>query len=81
MHFCRYESKDTAGTFAILAWVLWNNRNNCVWNNEKEEGQPLGVASMEQMPYCEQHAWRHYAVRTAAATTVDALDKATDQLV
>jgi hypothetical protein len=36
---------------------------------------------MEQMPYCEQHAWRHYAVRTAAATTVDALDKATDQLV
>jgi hypothetical protein len=46
MHFCRYESNDTLGKFAILAWVLWNNRNNYVWNSEKEEGHPLGVTTM-----------------------------------
>jgi hypothetical protein len=39
MHICLYESKDTAGKFEMLAWVLWNNRNNCVRNNGKEEGQ------------------------------------------
>jgi hypothetical protein len=39
MHICRYEDKNTAGKGAMLAWVLWNKRNNCVWNNEREAGQ------------------------------------------
>jgi hypothetical protein len=44
MHICRYEDKNTAGKVAMLAWVLWNNRNNCIWNNEREAGQQLGVS-------------------------------------
>jgi hypothetical protein len=27
---------------AMLVWVLWNNRNNWVWNQAKEHGQHLG---------------------------------------
>ncbi|GAU47116.1 hypothetical protein TSUD_98930 [Trifolium subterraneum] len=46
MHICPYEDKNTAGKVAMLAWVLWNNRNNCVWNNEREPRQQLGVKAL-----------------------------------
>ncbi|PNX94194.1 cytochrome p450 [Trifolium pratense] len=39
---CQGEDKDTAGLFAMLVWVLWNNRNNSVWQDTKEEGSSLG---------------------------------------
>ncbi|MCH94979.1 cytochrome P450, partial [Trifolium medium] len=39
---CRNAHNFTAGKVAMLIWVLWNNRNNCVWNNTKESGQQLG---------------------------------------
>ncbi|PNY02144.1 hypothetical protein L195_g025449 [Trifolium pratense] len=29
--------------FAMLVWMLWNNRNNFAWNQSKETGQQLGV--------------------------------------
>ncbi|PNX70527.1 hypothetical protein L195_g057482 [Trifolium pratense] len=27
----------------MVFWVLWNNRNNCVWNGEKEAGRSVGI--------------------------------------
>ncbi|MCI55626.1 hypothetical protein A2U01_0076877, partial [Trifolium medium] len=32
--------------FDTLLWVLWNNRNNSVWNDVKEEGQQLGIKAL-----------------------------------
>jgi hypothetical protein len=29
------------GVFAMLVWVLWNNRNNKVWNDANDLGQSL----------------------------------------
>jgi hypothetical protein len=29
---CCHEEKEMAGKIAMLTWVMWNNRNNCVWN-------------------------------------------------
>jgi hypothetical protein len=46
MHICRYEDKAKAGRFAVLVWVLWNNRNDWVWNNEKEAEWQLGVKAL-----------------------------------
>ncbi|PNX67203.1 ribonuclease H, partial [Trifolium pratense] len=33
---CAGEDRDTAGMVAMLIWVLWNNRNNKVWNDTHE---------------------------------------------
>jgi ribonuclease HI len=30
----------------MLIWTIWNNRNNCVWNQEKEVGQQLGYRAL-----------------------------------
>ncbi|MCI35846.1 hypothetical protein A2U01_0057067, partial [Trifolium medium] len=46
------ENKETAGTFAMLLWVLWNNRNNRVWNDMHEPGTTLGVKA--------QHLWAEW---------------------
>ncbi|PNX56702.1 hypothetical protein L195_g058337, partial [Trifolium pratense] len=44
---CSVEDQDTAGAFALLVWVLWNNRNNSVWNNSKEPVRSLGFKSRQ----------------------------------
>jgi hypothetical protein len=41
-NICSSNDKDVAGLFATLIWVVWNNRNNCVWNDTKESGRNLG---------------------------------------
>jgi hypothetical protein len=46
LHICQFESKDVAGKFAMLLWILWNNRNNSVWNNIREPSQNLGAKSV-----------------------------------
>ncbi|GAU47981.1 hypothetical protein TSUD_87850 [Trifolium subterraneum] len=46
LHICSETDKNTAGKIAMLIWVLWNNRNNAVWNQTKEMGQQLGVKAM-----------------------------------
>jgi hypothetical protein len=42
---CSFESKEVAGIFAMMLWVLWNNRNNMVWNDVSESGHNLGYKS------------------------------------
>ncbi|MCI60885.1 hypothetical protein A2U01_0082141, partial [Trifolium medium] len=51
---CSTVDKDTAGAFAMLVWVLWNNRNNNVWNDAHETGRNLGLKA--------RHLWEEWAV-------------------
>jgi ribonuclease HI len=46
LHICHDKERKDAGKVAMLLWLLWQNRNNWVWNNEKEQGQQLGVKAM-----------------------------------
>jgi ribonuclease HI len=46
LQLCRRVDKSDAGKAALLIWVLWKNRNNWVWNQEKEHGQQLGYKAL-----------------------------------
>jgi hypothetical protein len=63
---CCHEEKEMAGKIAMLIWVIWNNRNNCVWNGEKEVGQQLGYKAL--------HLWEEWRaaqnMRNQATQTV-----------
>jgi hypothetical protein len=54
-YICCHEEKEMAGKIAMLIWVMWNNRNNCVWNGEKEIGQQLGYKAL--------HLWEEWRAR------------------
>ncbi|KAK2384992.1 putative mitochondrial protein [Trifolium repens] len=43
---CQFNDRNDAGKAAMLIWILWNNRNNWVWNQEKEQGQQLGFKAI-----------------------------------
>jgi hypothetical protein len=47
-YICCRESKEVAGKMALLLWVIWQNRNNFVWNEAKITARQVGfeVASM-----------------------------------
>ncbi|MCH90308.1 RNA-directed DNA polymerase (Reverse transcriptase) [Trifolium medium] len=53
LHLCKSNDANTAGKIAMVVWVVWNNRNNWVWNLTKESGQQLGVKAM-----CLWSDWR-----------------------
>jgi hypothetical protein len=44
---CAKEDTTTAGQFAVLIWMIWKNRNNSVWNNEKEHGRNIGISARQ----------------------------------
>jgi hypothetical protein len=46
-NICVNEDKKVAGLFATVAWVLWNNRNNKVWNDVMEPGRNLGFKAKQ----------------------------------
>jgi hypothetical protein len=47
LKMCQSSGRKEAGRAAMLLWVLWKNRNNWVWNHEKEHGQHLGYNVMQ----------------------------------
>jgi hypothetical protein len=44
---CSDDDKERAGVFATMVWVLWNNRNNKVWNDITEPGRNLGFKATQ----------------------------------
>ncbi|KAK2456441.1 hypothetical protein QL285_003807 [Trifolium repens] len=36
-------NKEVAGRVATLLWLLWHNRNQWIWNQEKKDGAQLGA--------------------------------------
>jgi hypothetical protein len=46
-HLCSGENSEVAGLFAMTVWVLWNNRNNKVWNDTAEPGRNLGFKAKQ----------------------------------
>jgi hypothetical protein len=44
---CSSEEKETVGLFANVALVLWNNKNNKVWNDVAEPGRNLGLKAKQ----------------------------------
>jgi hypothetical protein len=65
LDICANEDADTAGQFAVLVWLLWKNRNNSVWNNEKETGRCLGVKARQL--WTEWYTVQNMRQRTAVA--------------
>ncbi|XP_045828732.1 uncharacterized protein LOC123920515 [Trifolium pratense] len=49
---CSGTDKELAGLFAMLVWVLWNNRNNVVWNELQDNGRNLGFKA--------RHMWEEW---------------------
>ncbi|KAI5390319.1 hypothetical protein KIW84_075578 [Lathyrus oleraceus] len=42
LDICNKEDMRTAGRVAVLIWILWNNMNNVIWNNDREAESKLG---------------------------------------
>ncbi|CAI8596592.1 unnamed protein product [Vicia faba] len=38
---CSKENKRVTGKVEIMLWVIWNNRNNWIWNNDKKDANQL----------------------------------------
>ncbi|GAU12305.1 hypothetical protein TSUD_252550 [Trifolium subterraneum] len=47
LQLCNNEDRMVAGQVVMLLWVLWNNRNNSLWNDLKEPGRSLGIKAMQ----------------------------------
>ncbi|PNX77788.1 hypothetical protein L195_g033759 [Trifolium pratense] len=46
------ESKEVAGRVALMIWLIWNNRNQWPWNQEKRTATQLGVQAFQMW-----HEW------------------------
>jgi ribonuclease HI len=44
---CRYENKDIAGKAATVLWLMWQNRNNLVWNDNNLSAQQIGIQAAQ----------------------------------
>ena len=49
---CRIEDNKVAGRFAVMLELLWNNRNDFIWRQEREEANKLGL--------CAFHRWNDW---------------------
>ncbi|PNX56006.1 hypothetical protein L195_g049640, partial [Trifolium pratense] len=41
---CHNEEREVAGRFAVMIWMLWNNRYDWLWNKEKKSATQIGTA-------------------------------------
>ncbi|PNX81746.1 hypothetical protein L195_g037771 [Trifolium pratense] len=46
---CRNETSDVAGTVAMIAQCIWNNRNNCVWNGLNDTPKSVAMRAAHMM--------------------------------
>jgi hypothetical protein len=44
---CQEEDRAIAGQFAVLLWMVWNNRNDKVWNGKNEAGRSMGYKALQ----------------------------------
>lgn len=51
-YICTKEDKNTAGRVVVILEGIWKNRNDFIWNNEKEE-----VTKMGWLAY---HRWQEW---------------------
>lgn len=49
---CSKEDKLVVGRIIVMIWVLWNNRNDWIWNNEKN-----GVNKLRMQAF---HTWQYW---------------------
>ncbi|XP_058746699.1 uncharacterized protein LOC131619641 [Vicia villosa] len=49
---CTKEDRNTAGRVAVMLEGMWKNRNNFIWNNEKEEATKVG--------WLAYHKWQEW---------------------
>ncbi|XP_058783075.1 uncharacterized protein LOC131657726 [Vicia villosa] len=52
LDICSKEDSMTAGRVAVMIEILWRNRNNMVWNNEKDDYSKLGLNAL-----CSLQEW------------------------
>jgi hypothetical protein len=52
LNFCANVDSDTAGIFAVLVWVLWQNRNDKVWTDTMTQSRNLGIKA--------RHLWTEW---------------------
>jgi hypothetical protein len=51
-YICSKETKEVAGRVAMVIWLLWNNRNQWLWNHEKRNATQIGVQAI--------HMWNEW---------------------
>ncbi|XP_058759302.1 uncharacterized protein LOC131632582 [Vicia villosa] len=47
LDICSKEDKEVSGRLAVMIDVIWNNRNDYVWQNEKDDATTLGVKAIQ----------------------------------
>jgi hypothetical protein len=60
LNFCAAADTDSAGIFAMLVWVLWQNRNDKVWTDTNASGRNLGIKA--------RHLWMKWGCCAAGTT-------------
>jgi hypothetical protein len=51
-YICSKETKEVAERVALVIWLLWNNRNQWLWNHEKRNATQIGVQAI--------HMWNEW---------------------
>jgi hypothetical protein len=44
---CSKETKDVARRVAVMIWIIWNNRNNWLWNHEKSGTTQMAMQAIQ----------------------------------
>lgn len=60
LDICSNVDSETVRQFAVLLDVMWKNRNNIIWNNEREEADKLGMqAFYNWQDWFIAQEWKH----------------------